>query len=211
LRYSLAGLVALIILALARRTRPHRAECWLVLWALTVLSMYLALFIEYRYAAPWLILFWIAAYSACLSGNGKIEQLLFIVLAVGIIVPRLNGLKQAYVDLAKNRGPSMDVRVARELNQLGIRSGDTIAIVNDGFNHYYAHIADVRIIAQITSEPAFWSLSGERALTVERAVALTGAKVLLGRGRPENFQPGAWRVVPSTPYSILPLDKIAPP
>lgn len=197
----LIGLAVFIALAIIARRRAGTIERWFLLWPLSILIMYALLIAEHRYVAASLILFWITAYSAFLHRNNKSERLIMIALAGVLIISGLFQFQQKYRALSL---PGNN-KVATELNQTGIRDGDPIATVGEGFSHHYARLARVRIVAQITDEPGFWSLPPNKAVAVERAVAGTGAKVLLGRGRPADFQPDRWRAVSGTSYSVLML------
>jgi Dolichyl-phosphate-mannose-protein mannosyltransferase len=208
LKYPLAGLAVFVVIALITRTKPSSAEVWFLLWPISSLLVYALFTTEVRYVAPWLVLFWVGACSALWTRNRLAERLLLILLAIVIITPRLIELNKAAPALAKPRGTSMDVRVAQELHNYGIRPGDPIAIVGTGFDHYYARIARARIVAQVTDPRDFWSFSPTGAAGVERALAEVGAKALIARFRPARFQTGDWHVVPDTPYSFLMLDRI---
>jgi hypothetical protein len=203
--FPAVGLVTLGALSLFRRTRPGLAEWCFVLWPLAVLLMYLLLHIEFRYIAPWLILIFIGCYSGILVRNGIAERALLVLLAVTFISPRLVDLAAATRMLVKQRGLSGDMLVARELEAMGIKRGDAIATVGNGFQHYYAYLAGVHIVAQISNPKKFWSLTPSHVIVVEQTLAQTGAKALLTFNRPPGFQPNNWHSVPGTSYSILRL------
>lgn len=205
LRLPAAGLIVLGILAAVRRGSVGRTELCFTVWPVSVVLMYLLLYVDFRYLAPWLVLFFIACYSAVLVRNAIPEQVILVALGLTLLAPRLLDLVSASRILATQRGASTDVLVATELQAIGVRSGDTIAIVGEGFQHYYAHLADTRIVAQISNARHFWSLTPSHVLVVEEAVAQTGAKALVAMGRPESFQASYWRPVAGTVYSILPL------
>lgn len=209
LRYPLAGLVALIVLAAITRTRPSAAECWFILWPVAILIMYALLLTEHRYIAPCLILFWTGAYSVLLARNGTIERLLLILLAGLILAPRIVEFQNTYRKLSPPTGEPGNVVMARDLHQIGIAPGDPIATVGLPFGQDYARIARLRIVAQISDATQFWSLPPETAAEVEQAIANTGAKILVGSGRPPGFQPDRWRAMPGAPYTVLPLRKTA--
>lgn len=203
--FPAAGFVALGGFALWRRIRPGLAEWCFVLWPLTALLMYLLLYIEFRYIAPWLILFFVGCYSSVLGRNAIAERTLLVLLALTLLVPRLVDLAAASRLLAKQRGLSADMLVARDLDAMGIKRGDAIATVGNGFQHYYAYLAGVHIVAQISSPTKFWSLTPSHVIVVEQTLAQTGAKALITSNRPPGFQPNSWRTVQGTSYSILPL------
>lgn len=205
LSYPLAGLSVLIILAGLKRLRPGSMQCWFLLWPLGVLLMYGLLYIEFRYAAPWLVLIWVASYSAFLSRQGLAERLLLILVAGLILIPRLMEVKAAYPILAKSR-PALTNVIAQYLSEMGLQPGDPIATVGEGFRYYFARTARVRIIAQITNESDFWSRTPSQVLEVEKAVAGTGAKALIAIDRPPDSQYRDWQVINETRVSVLRLN-----
>ncbi len=209
LMYPLAGLVFFVVLTTVARRKPSAPEAWFVLWPLSSLLVYALFTTEVRYVAPWLILFWVGAYSALWARNRIVERLFLILLAAVIITPRLIELSKAASVLAKPRAMPMDVRVAQELDTYGIHPGDSVALVGTGFDHYYARIARVRIVAQVTNAAELWSRSQASAERVEHALAGAGAKALIARFRPAAFQKWDWHGVPDTPYSFLILDRFA--
>jgi hypothetical protein len=184
-------------------------EAWFLLWPLSSLLVYALFTTEVRYVAPWLILFWVGAYSSLWARNRIGERLFLILFAAVIITPRLIELSKAASVLAKPRGTPVDVRVAQELDTYGVHPGDSVAIVGTGFDHYYARIARVRIVAQVTKGGELWSRSPPGAEGVERALAGLGAKALIARFRPAAFQRWDWHAVPDTPYSFLMLDRFS--
>ena len=200
----LIGLVVFVGLAIFARRRPNQIELWFLLWPLSILTMYALLIAEHRYVASSLILFWVGAYSALLRGNSKSERVIMVLLAGVLFISGLTQFQRRY------RAFSLpgNAAVAMHLSQIGIRAGDPIATVGEGFSHHYARLARVHIVAQITDEHGFWLLAPDKVAAVERAIAGTGAKVLLGRGRPADFQPDRWRVIPGSSYSALMLDNV---
>jgi hypothetical protein len=137
--------------------------------------------------------------------NATAQRILLVLLALTLLVPRLVDLAAASRILTKQRGLSADMLVARDLDAMGIKRGDAVAIVGDGFQHYYAYLAGVHIIAQISNPTKFWSLTPSHVIVVEQTLAQTGAKALITSNRPPAFQPSSWRTVQGTGYSILPL------
>jgi len=203
-RYLLGGLIVFIVLAISARRRPSASACWFMLWPVAWLVMYALLTTEYRYVASSLILFWVSAYSLVLAREGAFSRLLLIALAAVVLAPRLIELNTHRSSAGERREPDYFL-VARDLKQMGIEPGDSIATVGEAFGHYYARIVRVHVVAQITDANAFWSLSPSSAEAIERVVAGTGAKILMAFGRPPAFQSEDWHIVPGTSYSVLRL------
>lgn len=205
LAWPLLGLCIVVVLAAFKRRPPDTLKLSLVLWSCAVLLMYALLFNEWRYVAPWLVLLFVSAFAAIETRFVALQSIVLMSVAVLTLAPRLLDAVVATRALANSRAPSVDMQLVEDLHLLGVRRGDKIAIVGNGFAHYYAHLAGVRIIAQISDPVAFWLLDDERAAEVERALARTGAKVLIGPARPSSFQPERWVIGTQTGCSILPL------
>jgi hypothetical protein len=219
LRLPLEGLTALLVLLYARRRQPVRTELLFLLWPVAVLSMYALLFTEPRYIAPFVVLFWTAAYSAVFTPGEESRILLALVAALmlatsvrqtispdrKVVAPgnRDNPHVVRWMTPPPDNGP--DQIAARELGALGLRAGDAIATVGDGFAHFYARMARVRIVAEVVDAGAFWTLSPDAAAAIEQKLARTGAGALVAINRPKAFQSGLWQDIPRTPYSVLNL------
>jgi len=221
LELPLLGLAFLLILAYHSNSRLGRAELLFLFWPCTLLGLYALLFTEYRYIAPLLVVLWVAAYSAALSSIDKVHSSLLALLAVLML---LSSAKQTFAEtrrivapgstdppqvlvlpLTPPPSPSPDQIAARKLMRIGLKPGDAIATVGDAFAAYYAHIAQLRVIAEVVDPVKFWSLRDDSARQAEQALAHTGAKVLVAKEKPEGFQPEAWQKITGTPYSVLRL------
>jgi hypothetical protein len=108
--------------------------------------------------------------------------------------------------LSGPRGESEHIATARNLAAMGIRSSDRIATVGAPFVDFYARIARLRVIAQVSDEAAFWKLQPPQAEAIENALAKTGARALIARDRPAAFQERSWQPVPGTRFSVLRLE-----
>ncbi|HEY6392970.1 MAG TPA: hypothetical protein VIX89_16935 [Bryobacteraceae bacterium] len=206
LKYPLAGLAILAGFALWRRSWPNWVYLWLLIWSIGILFMYALEFTEYRYAAPFLIVFWLAAYWAVLKRDGMPEWIVLVVVAGLVLVPRVTEAASQYRLLSGPRGESEHVVAARNLEAMGIRAGDQIATVGAPFVDFYARIARLRVVAQISDGAAFWKLPRPQVEAIESALATAGARVLVAGDRPAAFQERSWRQIPGTRFSFLRLN-----
>jgi hypothetical protein len=221
LRYPLEGLVVLAVLAYAGRNRLRHPELIFLIWPCAVLGMYALLFTEYRYAAPFLVLIWVAGYSAVLNRIDQAQRILLVILVCVVLVPvfreffaqerRISkpGSKESpftYAYLAPSQDPSEDAVVAQALQRSGTKAGDHIATVGPAFLDYFARISRVRVIAEIEEPDEFWNAPLPAVQTAERVLAQAGAKILVAKDRPPGFQAGLWRKIEGTQYSVLRLN-----
>src|SRR5205807_1901741 len=182
-KYPIAGLAVLTVLALWRRSSLNWIYLWLVIWSIGILFMYALEFTEYRYAAPFLIVFWLTAYGALLKRDSMPEWIVLLLIAGLLLAPRIKDAASQYDALSRPRAEFDHVVAARHLEAIGIRDGDRIATVGAPFVDFYARIARLRVIAQISDEATFWKLPEQQAEAIENALAKTGAKVLVARDR----------------------------
>jgi hypothetical protein len=205
LRYPLAGLVVLLVIALSTRVAPDWRLLLLLLWPIGILFMYSLVFTEYRYTAPFLVTFWLAAYGAVRLRDRFVEPIVHLVLAAIILMPQTAKFVKDYRQAAHMQGVSEDVIAARALEAMDVANGDGIATVGPAFVDFYTRIARIRVIAQVSDEAGFWQLPPREAEAVEQGLARTGAKVLVGKNRPDTFQKEQWQSIAGTRYSVLKL------
>jgi len=219
-RLLLEGLVVLGIFAYVRRHRPRNVESLLLLWPIAVLSMYALVWTEPRFIAPFLVIFWLGAYAALFTHAA--EERILLALLAGVMLA--SNVRQTFAPERKILVPGQsymspytyvwmsvppdippDQIAARELIAAGIRAGDAIATVGPAFADFYARMARLRVVAEVADMRKFWRLEPEAAAAVERNLAATGAKALIAKNRPKDFQAGLWHDIPGTIYSMLRL------
>jgi hypothetical protein len=207
LKWPFLGFVVLSLFALWRRSSPRWIYLWLLIWSIAILFMYALEFTEYRYAAPFLVIFWLSAFGAVLTRDGIPEWIVLLLIAGLAVAPRINEATSQYKQLSGPHGEFDQVVAARNLEAMGIRSGDQIATVGAPFVDFYAHIGRLRVIAQISDPVEFWKSPIAKAETIENVVAKTGAKVLIAGDRPATFQERNWQQIPGTRFSFLKLGR----
>src|SRR5207253_4207648 len=136
---------------------------WQLAWPLAACSMYGLVYVERRYLAAFLVLFWLAIYGALMFRLNKWATMpvLAIVLCT-VMIPFTEQLLAwsawSVRDLGHATRPDYET-FAVILRNLGLRSGDRLAAVGYCNDSYYAHFARLRVVAQIPNEDQFWRLS----------------------------------------------------
>jgi hypothetical protein len=103
-----------------------------------------------------------------------------------------------------------DLVAAEELHRMGAQPGDKVAVIGDGASAYWARLAKLRIVAEITDTnngaKEFWSAPEEVKQNVYRAFAQTHAALLVTSCPLDPSPiPSGWRRLGATPYCIRPL------
>jgi hypothetical protein len=205
----LAGVLALAALS-------WRENSWwrgpLNAWPLWVpgcvaLGLYGLVYIEARYVMPFFLLIWIGLFAAWelprASGTvGAIRAIaLGVALTCGLGVVWLAGrnLFRVFAPL-----PFVDGQVAQSLEQMGIKKGQRVASVGYGLGGYWAHMAGVKIVAEVPPAglTAFWDAPPEVRAEVFRDFAQAGAAVVITDQTPPPSAATEWRQIGATSLSI---------
>jgi len=102
--------------------------------------------------------------------------------------------------------PALDM--ADYLHASGIPSGGKVAEVGDPlFDHIWAHLAGVTIVAEVPQEAVldFWSASPEVRRHVLDLFVQAGAKVAVAKVVPHGKEAEGWKKVGNTYYYALDL------
>ena len=207
LRQTYALLAALlIIIALAWRSGQIRSalrqpEVLIVLLpALACLALYQLTHFEGRYLAPFLLLcsIVIAVLGARTSIDPRIVRVLTAAFALIVLAP--NALR-AGRDVLVVAGviESKEVPhmrgIAREVARAGLQPGDRIGAVGQMYRAYWAYVAELRIIAEVSTDEAeeFWELSGERRNRVYEAMRRHGATAVVSWDMPDDVSETGWQ------------------
>lgn len=187
-----------------------------VLWgpALAALVLYSIVEVQARFLAGFLILVWAGLFAGlrtprAQSGHAVIKA---VACSVVLLLSAQAAWSLAHDALRLSRFSEFpDWEVAQALRSGGIAPGDKVADFDYGdiTVHYWAHLAEVKIVAEIPSDgvPAFWESSPVVQSRALNAIAQTGAKAVVAKDVPELFQGRGWNQVPHSPYFIRLLSR----
>jgi hypothetical protein len=124
-------------------------------------------------------------------------------LAFGIITLYSTAVVMAD-ERVENWSASVQVDIAEEVRQLGISPGESVAIIGDGFSAYWAHLSQLRIVAELPhasgmhdSAAAFWSSPAATQSKLLVALEHTGARAVIGAA-PGFSVPAGWNPIGKT-------------
>jgi hypothetical protein len=213
----LSGILAgfLVLLFLGNSVRGFARNIWkeVFLWgpAMFGLAMYALVRVESRFISGFLILLWAALFSALRIPRSEAGLVLgrsvslAIVLVLGFQIAWSVGHSVVRLVIS---GASPDWAVAQELRAAGIEPGDRVAFVGFALtNHYWAHMADATIVAEVSPEDpsSFWTASPAIRAQALQAVANAGVKVVVARDVPPDLLQDGWQNVTGSDFYLLPL------
>ena len=209
-------LIAILFLYLVSdqgRLRSVGRHWVLILPGILVMGMYSLVWVEPRFIAAFLVIFWLGLFSGVrLSGRWQSSELstkmvlsitsfLFILL-IGSSASEIASTMKAIV-----RGEQVvahqNWQIANELKLVGTQPGEPLAILGRGFHAYWARLAELKIVAEVPYTEAYWGADDDTKASVMEALAKCGAKYLVAREIPVNTNKTGWQKVGRTGYFIF--------
>jgi hypothetical protein len=168
-----AGLVcAVIALALlAGYCRPWLNGLW-QLWfvwvpGIAALTMYALIFVQPRYLGGWLVLLFAGVACACSlpTDGGTVKAVRCIGLAVLVTTGAALTLQASREAIGSDHAPGrspLNADIAVWLLHNGLKQGDPVAVIGQGTFTYWAHLARLRVVAEIPN--SVWAPEAHPAL-----------------------------------------------
>ncbi len=172
--------------------------------------LFLCVWVEPRYLAPFLVLVLLGLLPVALSGSSKepsIRSTLAVVAVIAVVMASVSFFvlhRAVYPALGDYGGAHY--KAAEILNRDGVRPGEGVGLLGDNSDGMYlARLARVRIVAQIPPEETnnFWRLTDPRQKAqVYDAFQKTGAVAVVTPETPPSTGFSDWQRVGSSKYYI---------
>lgn len=189
------------------------APCWcLILPALAGLGIYSPLFVQGRYVAPFLVLLWLGLFSGVRLPFDRESQrlitcVMIVLIAMMVVTVTASSGREARLtahDLLVGEDTSANEtwQVAEGLHQMGFAPGDKVAYIGTSIGAYWAHLAGIRIVADIATPDAdsFWAADASVKNRAIEALQRTGAKAIVAVTPPACADLNGWRRIGNTGY-----------
>jgi hypothetical protein len=180
---------------------------WLITLPLVApLAMYALVHVEFRFIAPFGLMLLIRALTqlSVVAGTQALllkRSLMAVTLAPALAMawPVAHDLR----DVVANR-PYEPWRVAVGLHEMGIPPGTRVGSIGTGLSAYWAHLAGVRIIAEIPEkdETIFLAANPTRKLEALNKFSEVGAKAVLTKNAAVAHSMDGWQQVGQTHYYV---------
>lgn len=212
------GSYLVLILVAARKGWPARqrpGDWSLAIIAILVLGLYSLVYVSGRYIAIGVILLFADLTANLALPDRPIYRRLILaasaVMLLGLLgnllAVNLEGLTQLIAKSEPQASgttgapmPAWPGEVAEELQNLGVRPGEPVAVIGYAYSAFWARLARVKIIAEMldTDASAFWYGTAELKQTVIQAFRSTGARAIVGESVPDGAGTDSWRQVGDT-------------
>jgi hypothetical protein len=203
--------VVFLTLLVARRVGVvwgrYSSGTWLVaLPAVAALGMYSLVLVEFRYVAPFALMLLMGMLARMRMGAGTElpwlrRSQLVVILAPALAVGWAAG--RDVVEVIRNK-PYEPWAVAQRLHEMGIPAGTDVGYIGTGLDAYWAHLAGVRIIAEIPdSEQAHYvAADASRKQQVLVLFSSIGASAVITKNAAVASSSEGWRPIPGTRHFI---------
>lgn len=179
--------------------------------AFSTVLLYLIVYLEPRYLPAATLVLWCSLLAAIwlprLDASARLANSVAIAVAL-VLGFSVVSSAVANLTIALGRPPHVEWQVADGLHRMGLRPGDTVAVLGQEVKaDYWAHLAQVRVIADLPYEAMdrFWQASDDKQASLLDAFARTGAKILVTRFKPPSAHSDGWQNLENTGYFALPL------
>ncbi len=182
-----------------------RENLYLLLPAAMAMGMYGLVYVEDRYVAAFVLLFWAAILSGMRLLDSKESRRLATCVTLVVVIlfaPKILGATASDLIGSLDRSAHQQWEVAEGLRKMGVQPGDKVATIGSGFKAYWARLARVSIVAEIPREgvDSFWAASPSAQSQVMPIFAKTGAKVVVAEKMPSFVLVSGWQRIGTTDY-----------
>jgi hypothetical protein len=195
------ALVALWLVARRHRMPRMRASLrmWPILWPASAIVMYGVVHVEARFLLAFVIIVLLYGYRVISRGapyasanaiTTAASAVALLMLAGHLGVAAYRGVRQTI----EHRTPDY-LLVSGQLDALGVRPGDKLAVAGYAFDAYYAKCSGIQITAQIQDPPAFWRATPARREQLSAQLVNTGVTAIVAQDPPAGANLEGWHII----------------
>jgi 4-amino-4-deoxy-L-arabinose transferase-like glycosyltransferase len=226
----LLTLVCVLVLVNLGRVSSFRriADYWFVLVPIAaVFGAYALLHFEGRYLAAYVVVLWMVLFRSvaiphsqdsrgtCTAILASAALITTITLAIGTgraVLREARNFAKGFTEAPFLQSGYTDWKVAKYLNESGLRAGDRVGSVGWTYSAYWARMARVRVVAEIpkdefpeASRVAFWSSDAASRAVAIQLFREVGARAVVATDVPVGSAPENWKRIENTHYYVYVL------
>lgn len=184
----------------------------LIIPALAGLGIYFLAIVQGRYVAPFVMLLWLGLFSGLRLPDNQVSRRLIacvmgVLMAMMVVKVTASSNYEASVTASsliaeEDTSAHEQWLVADGLRQMGVVPGDKVAVIGNSFRAFWAHLAGVRIVAEIKTRDAnsFWAVDEPVRSEAIETFARTGAKAIVTEMPALCAESVGWRKIGNTDY-----------
>lgn len=175
--------------------------------SLSIVALYMLVFFEPRYVGAFVVLIWLSVFCSLRLPANLSAQRVGGLSIVALVVAMLLSFASHTAKKIVNGCPESAQDQLEMAHQLALPANTPIAVIGHGNFSYWAHFAQLRIVAEIMSPDDFWRLPEDQRRKLYDAFLGTGARWIIGQPPSAlgNFLDTGWRRIGQTSYYCYPL------
>ena len=201
------GFLGMALFAGAHGFSGSRLRLYWPIWmpAVAALGLYALVYVESRFVVPFFILIWLALFAGLRFPQSQTAKALVASLALATALTLCIGIawlgSRALFRTLQPK-PFVNWQVAQGLQKLGVRPGEQVASIGNALDGYWAHLAGVRIVAEVPvwGTPSFWATDARSQSEVFEDFANAGATIVVSDQPPPMASGEGWREIGATGY-----------
>jgi hypothetical protein len=189
----------------------------LVIPAVIALGLYAVVLVQGRYIGVFVLLLWADVLANVrlvdTINNRLLMKSLGVIASAGLFLNialfNLDGLVRLNPDLESGKieqslPPARPLAVAQALVELGISPGDRVGVIGYAYDSFWARLAGVKIVAEMSEEAADLLWSGDETLqkSILQSFAKAGADAVIAEYVPPAVKLQDWHQVGESSYFI---------
>lgn len=217
LQYGLlVGLVSLFLIGRRGRLLPKDLiQQWsLILPAVAGMGLYLLVNVQGRYVASFVVLLWLALFSAVRlratpDSQRFIKAVVLVMAACFVLSSVASSSREAVFTIRHLVGGEDPLaheqwQVAEGLREKGVTANDKAASVGDTHRAFWAHLLGLKIVAEVRRDKAdtFWQADANSKSEVIAAFARAGVKAIVAEKPPVGTDLHGWQKIRDTDYYV---------
>jgi hypothetical protein len=206
---SFVGFLGMALFAQAHGFSWTKLRLYWPIWmpAVAALGLYALVYVESRFVVPFFVLIWMALFAGLRFPKSESAKALVASLALATALTTCIGtawLGSRALFRALQPVPFVDWQVAQGLQKMGVRPDDKVGSIGNALDAYWAHLAHVRIVAEIPiwGIPSFWDSAASSHSEVFEDFAKAGATIVVSDRFPPNASSEGWREIGTTGYFV---------
>jgi len=219
-----AGFLFLLFWTSAGFVRGLCRQWELLAISLAIVGLYMLVHFESRFAGAFVVLIWLSLFlslrrpvnhdfgstdSPSIDSDKVDSQNIAGLSIAAVVLVMMLSFASSTAKLIVNGCPESAERQLEMARQLPIPPGTAVAVVGAGNFSYWAHFAELRIVADIMApdEPEFWRLTEKGREQLYTAFRSTGAQAIIAEPPPAltGLLDAPWKQVGTTTYYYYPL------
>lgn len=221
LQYGLlVGLASLYLIGRRGRLllRDLTQQWSLIIPAFAGLGLYTFVTVQGRYTASFIVLLWLALFSAVRllqtqDSQRFIKSIALVMVVSMVFITVASSSREAALSvrqLVVGEDPAVHEQwqVAEGLREKGVVSTEKVAFIGDSFRAFWAHLLGLRIVAEIRRDKvvSFWEADEILRAEVINAFARTGARAIVAEKPPSGTDLTGWEKIRETDYYVYMLN-----